>query len=99
MLIGEFMKKVLLATLFASLFILTSPILHAKTYGESSIKELKALAANGDVTAMGALGDKYAEGEGVKTDYAEAVKWMKKAAEQGDEDAKEAIPLIESLMK
>lgn len=36
-------------------------------------------------------GNDYYFGDGVKKDYAEAVKWYKKAVEQGDEDAKKAL--------
>ena len=37
------------------------------------------------------LGWMYMEGCGVAKDDSEAVKWYRKAAEQGDEDAKEAL--------
>ena len=33
----------------------------------------------------------YANGKGVAKDFLEAVKWFRKAAEQGDEDAKSAL--------
>lgn len=81
------MKKTLLATLLASLFVLTSPTLSAETYGEASIEELKSLAAAGDVTAMNALGRTYDIGNGVEEDDAEAVTWFRKAAEQGSDHA------------
>jgi|GEM_PF-6704137 len=79
------MKKTLLATLFASVFVLTSPTLYAKTYGETSIEELKSEAAAGDATAMSVLGSKYSGGIGVKEDDAEAVNWFRKAAERNVE--------------
>jgi TPR repeat protein len=37
------------------------------------------------------LGNKYREGLGVKRDYAEAVKWFRKAAEQGHDNARKKL--------
>ncbi len=45
--------------------------------------ELVTKAAAGNVEAQDELGSMYAYGEGVASDYAEAVKWFHKAAEQG----------------
>ena len=36
----------------------------------------------------------YAEGRGVAKDEAEAVKWWRKAADQGHEDAKKALEAL-----
>ena len=44
-------------------------------------------AAAGDATAQWQLGSMYLIGKGVPQDYAEAVKWFRKAAEQGFADA------------
>ena len=44
----------------------------------------KAKAEKGDASAQYNLGLMYANGEGVEKDYAEAVKWYRKAAEQGN---------------
>ena len=44
-------------------------------------------AEKGDSTAQYFLGAMYAKGEGVPKDNAEAVKWFRKAAEQGHTDA------------
>jgi uncharacterized protein len=41
----------------------------------------------GDTRAQGNIGVMYAHGEGVPQDYAEAVKWFRRAAEQGDAHA------------
>ena len=49
------------------------------TYSE----ELVERAKEGDAEAQKDLGFCYATGEGVRQDYAEAVKWYRKAAEQG----------------
>lgn len=65
-------------------------------YNSLSADELIALANNGDVYAMDTLGAAYEFGEdkevigvlGIEKDFEEAVKWYRKAAEQGNDDAK-----------
>ncbi len=49
----------------------------------TALREFKPLAEQGHAKAQAALGLMYAEGQGVALDYAEAVKWLRKAAEQG----------------
>ena len=49
--------------------------------------ELLKRAQNGDAEAQYNLGSAYARGEGVEQDDAEAVKWWRLAAEQGNVDA------------
>jgi GAF domain/Sel1 repeat len=49
----------------------------------AGLEELKRLAEQGDIPAQNALGRRYAQGEGVALDEAEAVRWFTKAAEQG----------------
>ena len=44
---------------------------------------LQPLAEQGDAIAQSLLGSVYEEGQGVKQDYFEAVKWFRQAAEQG----------------
>jgi V8-like Glu-specific endopeptidase len=44
---------------------------------------LRPLAGNGDMRAQFNLGQLYANGWGVRRDYAEAVEWYRKAADQG----------------
>lgn len=65
---------------------------------EAEIEFLKPLnesfAQKGNAGAQSNLGYMYKVGLGVKKDYEEALKWYKKAAEQGDEDAKESIAEI-----
>lgn len=63
---------------------------------EKTSKEylLKA-AEQGHSGAQCVLGVCYANGEGVSKDMSEAVKWWRKAAEQGDEDAKKALNSLE----
>jgi hypothetical protein len=50
----------------------------------TAIRILRPLAAEGDATAQGLLGDAYIEGWGAPKDYAEAVKWFRRAADQGN---------------
>ena len=49
------------------------------------------LADQGDAKAQYDLGLLKAKNQGVEKDEKEAVKWYRKAAEQGDEDAKVAL--------
>ncbi|SVD41693.1 uncharacterized protein METZ01_LOCUS394547, partial [marine metagenome] len=48
------------------------------------IIDLRARAGQGDLVAQVALGDLYAEGDGVPQDETEALRWYRRAAEQGD---------------
>jgi TPR repeat protein len=50
-------------------------------------EELLPLAHAGDPTAQTIIGFLYVGGEGVAQDYAEAVMWFRRAAEQGNADA------------
>src|ERR1035437_1750696 len=45
--------------------------------------ELRRKAEQGDAIAQCDVGHKYAMGQSVPTDYVEAAKWLRKAAEQG----------------
>ncbi len=51
------------------------------------VRELRPLAEQGNANAQFFLGFMYGNGEGVFQDYAKAVKWFRKAAEQGDGEA------------
>jgi hypothetical protein len=62
----------------------------AQSAGPPTAEPLQALldrAAKGDVKAECALGGMYRDGQGVRQDYAEAVRWFRKAAGQGDAKA------------
>ena len=62
--------------------------------GESKDTEFEtvtAMAMSGFPDKQFKLGWMYANGEGVEKDYKEAVKWYRKAAEQGSENAKAAL--------
>ena len=75
--------KTLTELLIVAVGLLLSLSLSAQT-----IDELKTRAANGDAEAQFNLGVFYENGYGVTKDYTEAVKWWRKAAEQGDAEAK-----------
>ncbi|HEY6336919.1 MAG TPA: GAF domain-containing protein, partial [Candidatus Sulfotelmatobacter sp.] len=50
----------------------------------STLAQLRQLAEAGDPLAQNALGLRYAQGDGVGLDEAEAARWFSKAAEQGN---------------
>jgi len=50
----------------------------------TALENWRPLAEQGDANAQGVLGFMYAKGQGVLQDYAEAVRWFRLAAEQGD---------------
>jgi len=82
------MKKkiiILSAVLFVSLACFPLPP-QQKSYAldtEADINKIISSAQQGDAEAQYNLGVMYAQGLGVTQNYAEAVKWYRKAAEQG----------------
>lgn len=52
---------------------------------------VRTLAEQGDAKAQFALGTMYRDGRGVAQDYAEALRWWRKAAELGVVDAQYAL--------
>src|SRR5712691_12852330 len=54
---------------------------------EDSIIRLKALAEAGDPRAQTQLGAWYVEGKEIPKNAVEGVKWLRRAAEQGDSNA------------
>jgi len=56
--------------------------------------DLQKIADQGDATAQYSIGDMYYEGQGVTKDPAQAMQWYKKAADQGNSDAKAKIAQI-----
>ncbi len=73
-----------MATLRRLLFFLVLVILGAGGYSQSKkSEELLRRAHRGDAKAQYFLGTMYDFGAGVPRDYKEAVKWYRKAAEQG----------------
>ena len=57
---------------------------------------VRTLAEQGDANAQYALGTMYRDGQGVAQDYAEALRWWRKAAERGVVDAQYALGNIYS---
>ena len=55
----------------------------------TALNEFRSLAEAGSSTAQTHLGFMYEKGQGVSLDYAEAVKWYRKAAAQGNEIAQD----------
>ena len=58
-------------------------LLNSVSVAADEFSDTKALADQGDAQAQFNLALMYYEGEGVPQDYAEAIKWFRKAAEQG----------------
>lgn len=69
------MKRIVICTLL---------VLAANSAFASDIAQLRALAENGYAPAQYNLGIIYDTGEGVPQNHAEAVKWYRIAAQQGD---------------
>jgi len=60
----------------------------------ASFEQLRQMAENGNPAAENALGLRYATGDGVKLDEAEAVSWFTRAAEQGNVAAQSKLGAI-----
>lgn len=58
---------------------------------EDKVNRYRKAAETGDAIAQYNLGVCYDTGEGVAQDKAEAAKWFRKAAEQGDETAQSVL--------
>ena len=65
-----------------AIFLLLSPCLHAQN--QPTFEQALYDAQNGDSSAYGWEGFFYYEGKSVARNYSEAIKWLKKAAENGD---------------
>src|SRR6266566_31017 len=61
------------------------------SWSEAYKKELFAKAQHGDTGAPFWLGSAYEQGWFGKTDFQEALKWLRRAAEHGDPDAQNAL--------
>jgi Sel1 repeat len=62
-----------------------------KAAGRKLVEAAKVRAEQGEASAQYSLGSRYRKGEGVPLDYAESVRWFRKAAEQGDAPAQYAL--------
>ena len=65
------------------LILILTALLAFQGCAESKLDEMKALADQGDADAQYNLGIMYDNSKGVPENYAEAVKWYRKAADQG----------------
>ncbi len=63
----------------------------AAAVSTNDLEGLRRLAEQGDATAEFALGTRYATGQDVPQDYAEALRWFTQAAEQGNVIAETAL--------
>ncbi|HIG84354.1 MAG TPA: hypothetical protein EYG40_02325 [Verrucomicrobia bacterium] len=61
----------------------------------AEIKELKEKALAGDASAQLFLGQSYQKGSGVEKDLDEAIKWLRKSAEQGNVYAPHILKKLE----
>ena len=78
------MKKLVLLTF---IFLFSAGMAYSQSYYEQTRK-----AANlGSTKAQNNLGGMYYNGEVVVKDYEQAAYWYEKAADQGDEDAKQVL--------
>jgi TPR repeat protein len=81
------MKKLRVIALTVACFLLPGGLALAQSSGQASarqkaIADMKQIAYAGDVNAQVQLGVIYLTGDGVPKDDAEAVKWLRKAADQ-----------------
>src|ERR1700730_13146340 len=63
------------------------PLYKRKATERKFAEAAKARAEQGDANAQFTLGKMYANGQGMGRDYAEAVRWLRKSAGQGDAEA------------
>ena len=62
--------------------------------GVQGFRETLQWAERGNASAQYNLGVMYAKGQGVRQDYAEAVRWYRRAAEQGDVQAQSNLGVL-----
>ncbi len=67
---------------------------HNPRQDETGFEQLLARAEEGDANAQLSLGEKYYDGQCVLKDYKEAMKWYRKAADQGDAMAQARLGLM-----
>ena len=74
-----------------SLAVLGPPVQAQGNSSTQELADLRARAEAGEAQAQASLGWKYANGDGVPQDAAEAVRWYRLAAEQGHAQAQAAL--------
>ena len=65
--------------------------------GQEGIERLLKQAAEGNVQAQCALGNIFYNGEGVRRNYCEALRWFRKAAEQGYDKAQNILGTLYAI--
>jgi hypothetical protein len=93
------LRLVSLLTLFAALAAGQSPTVAQPDAAQarhtpSEIRRLLSQASSGDPKAQTALGQAYADGNGVPHNFELALKWYRQAADQGDADAENALGVM-----
>lgn len=68
-----------------------APAAESKTASAEKVEGYRKVAEQGDAMAQVNLGDCYANGIGITKNESEAVKWYRKAADQGLKPAKDAL--------
>ena len=77
--------------------LLVSPAM-GQSVPHADFRDLLKAAERGDIAAQIHLGQKYERGEGVRQDYAEAIRWYRKSADQGFPLAQELVGETEDLV-
>lgn len=85
--------------LLLGLLILEGPFTEGRTAqsADLQVRAIRGNAEQGQANAQFILGLMYAEGRGLPKDEAEAVRWYRKAADQGDADARHNLSLLRGL--
>ena len=76
------MKKTFLIAIFLSFFCIVNI-----AWGEMDVQKITKLAKSGDAEAQNNLGFRLYKGQGVPKNYAEAMKWFRRAADEGFAEA------------
>ena len=79
---------------FALLLVSTAAAQASGQVGQKDISDLRKEAESGDAQSQSELGDRYYTGRGVAKDHAEAMKWYRKAAEQGDAEKRRSLAFL-----
>ena len=97
------MKKTLLVVVLGTLFaLITSEVISlVKERAEQGDARQNLLeeAEQGDAKAQFILGVMYYSGEKVEKDYAKAIKWIQKAAEQGQREAQTFLEELKRVIR
>jgi TPR repeat protein len=87
------LRSIVLLLLLSPAFAQGEPDNHAK-HSKAEVTHIMDLATSGDPKAQAALGQAYADGNGVAQNFDLALKWYHKAADQGNADAENEIGVM-----